>query len=110
MTRHHKWTPEEDLRLRRLHALHKTWTYIAADLGLSYGQVMERGMKLKVKRKLKAHAMVGSSIFMPQVMLDAFFELADRKSISVSRYTRLLYLRELKANKVDLDYEALEDY
>lgn len=110
MTKHHLWTPEEDKRLRQLHARHVSWSMIAAELGLSYGQCMERGMKLGVKRKGKRQAMIGTSIFLPEVLLDAFKELADRKSITISRYVRLLLIRELKQYRVDLDYEDMEDY
>lgn len=46
-----KWTAEDDARLRELHASGMALSKMAAEMGLTAGQVHGRVWKLKLKRR-----------------------------------------------------------
>lgn len=53
MTGFKKWSPEDDARLRELHATGMPLSKMAHEMGLTPGQVHGRVWKLKLKRREK---------------------------------------------------------
>jgi hypothetical protein len=107
LTKHRKWTEDEDNRLRQMYNLHIHWKVIARELKCSVFQAENRASKLKIKRKARTSHLVTLSITLPRGVYEPWRGWLEEEGVSRSRHMRILIIRELRNKGIKLDLKEV---